>query len=135
MEKKQSISLNADFLDGFSSVFMKLVFVIIAVYIFIMVLNFLRDIFINKETKTKSDDIIDLLTILNKLFFVSGFGFVIGNIIQSLFTHISEDSGGVSMPSMAFRGEWEYLSIGIILIFAGMGFKVGKKILKRERME
>ena len=131
MDQKQSFNLNADFFGGFSSVFMKLVFVIILVYIIIMVLNFLRDKFILKEINTKKDDIIDLLTILNKLFFVTGFGFIVGNIVQKLLTLMSEHGG--NMPTMNFRGEWDYLTFGIILIFIGIGFKAGKDILIKDR--
>ena len=47
MDQKQSFNLSADFLGGFSSIFMKLVFVIISVYIIILILNFLRDKFIS----------------------------------------------------------------------------------------
>ena len=131
MDQKQSFNLNADFFGGFSSIFMKLVFVIILVYIIIMVLNFLRDKFILKEINTKKDDIIDLLTILNKLFFVAGFGFIVGNIVQKLLTLMSEHGG--NMPTMNFRGEWDYLTFGIILIFIGIGFKAGKDILIKDR--
>lgn len=131
MDQKQSFNLNADFFGGFSSIFMKLVFVIILVYIIIMVLNFLRDKFILKEINTKKDDIIDLLTILNKLFFVAGFGFIVGNIVQKLLTLMSSQNG--NMPTMNFRGEWDYLTFGIILIFIGIGFKAGKDILIKDR--
>jgi hypothetical protein len=133
MDQKQSFNLSADFLGGFSSIFMKLVFVIISVYIIILTLNFLRDKFISKEQTTKRDDIIDLLTILNKLFFISGFGFVIGNIFQVLLSGISNRNS--SLPSMNFRGEWDYLTFGIILIFIGIGFKIGKKAIKKDRIE
>ena len=53
MDQKQSFNLNADFLGGFTSIFMKSVFVIIIVYLLLMTLNFLRDIFINKEATKK----------------------------------------------------------------------------------
>jgi hypothetical protein len=133
MDQKQSFNLNADFLGGFTSIFMKLVFVIIAVYIIVLVLNFLRDKFINKVTDTKSDNISDLLIILNKLFFFSGFGFIIGNIVQNLFSKMSNHNS--SFGSMNFRGEWDYLTFGIILIFIGIGFKVGNKVLKKDRIQ
>lgn len=133
MDQKQSFNLNADFLGGYSSIFMKLVFVIIAVYLIVMIMNFFRDKFINKQTDTKKDDISDLLTILNKLFFVSGIGFIIGNIFQFLLSQATEN--GSRMQSMNFKGEWDYLTFGIILIFIGIGFKIGKKVLKKERIE
>ncbi|WP_303919144.1 hypothetical protein [Draconibacterium sediminis] len=133
MDQKQSFNLNADFLGGFTSVFMKLVFVIIVVYLLLMILNFLRDKFINKEATKKKEDISDLLIILNKLFYVSGFGFVIANIFQFLLSQIDSRHG--NMPSMNFRGEWEYLTFGIIIIFVGIGFKVGNKILQKNKTE
>lgn len=129
MDQKQSFNLNADFLGGFTAVFMKLVFVIIVVYLFVLLLNFLRDKFINTEVTTKKDDISDLLIIMNKLFFISGFGFVIANILQFLLSQASR--GHSNMPSMNFRGEWEYLTFGIIIIFVGIGFKVANKLLKK----
>ncbi|KJF45209.1 hypothetical protein [Draconibacterium sediminis] len=133
MDQKQSFNLNADFLGGFTSVFMKLVFVIIVVYLLLMILNFLRDKFINKEATKKKEDISDLLIILNKLFYVSGFGFVIANIFQFLLSQIDSRHG--NMPSMNFRGEWEYLTFGIIIIFVGIGFKVANKILQKNNLE
>ena len=133
MDNKQSFNLNADFLGGFTTIFMKLVFIIIAVYLLILLLNFLRDKFINTETSTKKDDISDLLIILNKLFFISGFGFIIANIFQFLLSQI--DSRHNSMSSMNFRGEWEYLTFGIIIIFIGIGFKIGNKVLKKDKVE
>lgn len=132
MDPKQSSNVTADFLNGFSSVFMKIVMVIILVYLMIMILNFLRDKFINKQTDTKKDDILELLTILNKLFFVSGFGFIIGNIFQFLFSRIENSH---NMPFMNIKGDWDYLTFGIISIFIGIGFKVGKKVLKKERIQ
>ena len=133
MDQKQSFNLNADFLGGFTSIFMKLVFVIIVVYLLLMTLNFLRDKFINKEATKKKDDISDLLTILHKLFYISGFGFIIANIFQFLLSQINSRHG--NMPSMNFRGEWEYLTFGIIIIFIGIGFKAGNKILKKNQTE
>ena len=133
MDQKQSFNLNADFLGGFTSVFIKLVFAIIAVYLIVMILNFLRDKFIREDAGSKKDDISNLLTILHKLFFVSGFGFIIANIFQFI---LSEMGGRHSnMPSMNFRGEWEYLTFGIIIIFVGIGFKAGNKILKKNQHE
>jgi len=128
MNPKQSFNLSTDFLGDFSSIFMKLVLLIVVVYIIIMILNFLRDKFLNKQTDTKKDDILELLAILNKLFFVSGFGFIIGNIVQMFFTHIYIFSSG--QPN--YINNWDYLTFGIILIFIGMGFKYGRNILKKE---
>ena len=132
MDQKQSFNLTADFLNGFSSIFMKLVLIIIIVYLIIMILNFFRDKFINKQTDTKRDDILELLTILNKLFFVSGFGFIIGNVFQFLLSQIGTNH---NMPMMNIKGDWDYLTFGIIMIFIGIGFKIGKNVLKKERIQ
>jgi len=132
MDQNQSFNLNADFLGGFTSTFMKLVFIIITVYLIVLILNFLRDKFISKVTDSKKDNISDLLIILNKLFFISGFGFIIGNIIQVLFSQLTNYGG---LGTMKFRGDWDYLTFGIILIFVGISFKVGNKALKKDRIE
>lgn len=130
MDKKQSFNLNADLLNDFSLIFIKLVFVIILIYIVIMILNFLRDKFINKEVVPQKDDIVNLLTILNKLFFISGFGFIIANILNAILSQITKTH---NMPSFNFKGDWYYLTFGVILIFIGIGFKASTKILKKEK--
>ncbi len=133
MDQKQSFNLNADFLGGYTAVFMKLVFAIIVVYLFIMAFNFLRDKFINQEATKKTDDISDLLVILSKLFYISGFGFVIANILQFLLSKAS--SYNSHLPTMNFRGEWDYLTFGIIIIFIGIGLKIGNRLLKKTQPE
>ena len=95
--------------------------------------------FIDKEASRQKDDISDLLTILGKLFYISGFGFVIANIFQLLFSQINSRKSGMgsysSLPSMNFRGEWDYLTFGIIIIFVGIAFKVGNRVLRKNRIE
>ncbi len=133
MDQKQSFNLSADFFGGFTSVFVKLVFAIIVVYLLVMVINFLRDKFINKEASKPKDDIYELLAILGNLFYISGFGFVIANVFQFI---LSRNSGGHgNMSAMVFRGEWEYLTFGIILFFVGIGLQVGKRVLRKNRTE
>lgn len=132
MDQNHSFNVNADFLSGYTSTFMKLVFIIIAVHLIVLILNFLRDKFINKVTDSKKDNISDILIILNKLFFISGFGFIIGNIIQVLFSQMTDHG---QLGTFQFRGDWDYLTFGIILIFVGISFKVGNKALKKERIE
>jgi len=132
MDTEKSFNLNADFLNGYSTIFIKLVFIVILIYLCIIIINFLRDKFINKEVNTHKTEISDLLTILNKLFFISGFGFVIGNILNVILNNITRTHR--SMPSMNFKGDWEYLTFGIILIFVGIGFKAAKKVLKDEKV-
>ena len=91
-----------------------------------MILNFLRDKFINKEVNTPKADISDLLVLLNKLFFFSGLGFVIGNILSAIFSEIFRHHN-----SMNFNEGWGNLTFGIILIFIGIGLKEAIKILKK----
>jgi len=133
MDQKQSFSLNSDLLGGYTSIFMKLVFLIIAVYVIVLILNFLRDKFINDAKETRKDNISGLLIILNKLFFVSGFGFVIGNIFQVWFSLLSDRNSGFG--GLNLRGDWDYLMFGFILIFIGIGFKVGNRALKNGGIE
>lgn len=132
MGQNQSLNVNSDFLNGFSSVFIKFVIVIIGVYLIIMILNFLRDKFINQQTYSERDDITELLTLLNKLFFISGFGFIIGNVIQAF---LNQNVSGRNFPMMNIGGKWDYLIFGIILIFTAIGLNVGKKMIIKERTD
>ncbi len=130
MGQKQSFNLTADYYNSFPSIFMNLVYIIIIVFMLVMVFNFFRDKFIKNETNTKKDNIYDLLLILNKLFLISGFGFVIANICQFVLDGIFGSSN--NFPSVNLRGDWEYLTFGIIIIFVGIGFKMGYKAFKKE---
>lgn len=125
---KQSFNLNTEFLGGHTGVFVKVFVAIILMYGFIILVNFFRDKFVNTDSKTKNPEIIDLLTILNKLFFISGFGFVLSNIIQMLFKQISRNN-----RVKLLGGDWDYLTFGIILIFMGIAFKAAKKVILKER--
>jgi len=133
MDQKQSFNLNTDFLVSFTSVFMKFVFVIIFVYVIVLILNFLRDKFVNKVTNARKDDISELLIILNKIFFISGFGFIIGNIVQFIFCKMTHYNS-VFNP-INFKGDWDYLTYGVILIFIGIGLKAANKVLKNDKIE
>jgi len=132
MGQNQSLNVNSDFFNGFSSVFIKFVIIIIGVYLIIMILNFLRDKFINQQTYSERDDITELLTLLNKLFFISGFGFIIGNVIQAFLNQNVSDR---NFPMMNIGGKWDYLIFGIILIFTAIGLNVGKKMIIKERTD
>jgi hypothetical protein len=128
MNQNQSFNLNADFLYGFSGIFLKVVFLVFLVYIIIMAINFLRDKFISTPTDPKKEDIIELLTVLNKLFFVSGFGFILGDIVQNMLNQANR-----TQPMMSFRGNWDYITFGIIIILIGIAFRVAKKVVLKER--
>jgi cbb3-type cytochrome oxidase subunit 3 len=132
MDQQQTFNVTNDFLSGFTTIFIKLVFLIILVYLIVLLMNFLRDKFINRVTDTKKDDIADLLIILNKLFFISGFGFIIANIIQFLFNQTTNHNHNAMMN---FGGQWDYLAFGIILIFVGIGFQNANKAIRNNRIE
>lgn len=127
--QQQSFNIPADFFGSFFSLFINLVFLIVIAYLLILVLNFFRDKFINKDSPIKYQDHLELITILQKLFFVSGFGFVIANILQFLLSQMSGNRANV----VQFVGDWDYLTFGIILIFVGMGFGAGKKLVLKDR--
>ncbi|NKI27824.1 hypothetical protein HCG49_14760 [Arenibacter sp. 6A1] len=129
MDNQQSFNVNMPGMDGYDVLFVKLVLVIIIFSLLLAILNFLRDKFINKTTDTNREDISGLLIVLNKLFFIGGFGFVIANIIKVILSQSKRNSG---FPSVRFGGEWDYLIFGIILVFLGIGFKVSRKVLKKE---
>ena len=133
MKENQSFNLNTNFMNNFSYLFVKLVFIIIISFLIIMVINFLRDKFINQEKATTKNSIIDLIFILNKLFYISGFGFVIANIFQMIFSKISDSNSRI--PNFKITGEWEYLTFGIIIIFIGISFKVIYKTLSKKEKE
>ena len=133
MKENQSFNLNTNFMNNFSYLFVKLVFIIIITFLIIMVINFLRDKFINQEKATTKNSIIDLIFILNKLFYISGFGYVIANIFQMIFSKISDSNSRI--PNFKITGEWEYLTFGIILIFIGISFKVIYKTLSKKEKE
>ncbi|SMO59127.1 hypothetical protein SAMN06265379_103176 [Saccharicrinis carchari] len=130
---KQSFNLNADFWGGYTGIFIKIVFAVILFYGFILLLNFFRDKFLNKENISKDPKIVDLLSILNKLFYLSGFGFVIANILQIILSQITRNSGNKAL--MNLKGDWDYLTFGIILIFAGIGFKIAKEVILKENQD
>jgi cbb3-type cytochrome oxidase subunit 3 len=132
MDQQQTFNVTNDFLSGFTTIFIKLVFLIILVYLIVLLMNFLRDKFINRVTDTKKEDIADLLIILNKLFFISGFGFIIANIIQFLFNQTTNHNHNAMMN---FGGQWDYLAFGIILIFVGIGFQNANKAIRNNRIE
>ena len=126
--EKQSFNVNADFLGGYPQVFIKLIVLIVLVYALILILNFFRDKFIHKPENPKKDNITDLVIILNKLFFITGFGFVIANLLQMLLTSATGSRNRV----MNFGGDWDYATFGVILIFAGIGFRAVKDALAKE---
>ncbi|WP_075590400.1 hypothetical protein [Labilibacter marinus] len=113
------------YLAFYASIFMKIVIAVILVYVFVIIVNFLRDKFLSKEQISSDPQIIDLVNILQKLFYFSGFGFVLGNIFQVVLSAI------VREPSE----DWSCLCFGLILIFMGIGFKASIKILTKNKEE
>ena len=128
MNTNQSFNLSADIFGSLPAIFMKLIFVIITVFVIILILNFLRDKFIHKESTPKTDHIDSLLILLSKLFLISGLGFIIANTVK-VFLQQATVRGNV------LKGEWNDLTFGIIIIFVGIALKAGSKVLIRKRME
>ena len=126
--KDQNI-INSFLHGGYEALFLKLILVVIIVFVIIMLINFLNDKFVSKQLTNRNDYLLDMLTILSKLFHFSGFGFIIGNILQAVFTQ--DFSGGF----MSQFGSWSLLAFGIVLIFIGLGFKYAKRVLVHEREE
>lgn len=127
MDQTQSFQVTNDFFSGLIPTFTKFVFLIILVYLLISLLNFIKDKFINKEAETAKENIGDLVILLHKLFFFSGIGFIIANLIEFVFSQGKKSYGN---PIMSFRGEWDYLTFGIILIFVGIGLKSANKAIR-----
>jgi uncharacterized membrane protein len=97
-----------------------------------MIINFLRDKFINKEAVSQKDNIVDLFKILYKLFLFSGFGFITGNIVNYIFSQPVRNRSSF-MQAISFNSDWDYLTFGIILIFVGLGFKAAWELLNKEK--
>ncbi len=127
--QQQSFNVPLQLPENFISIFLIVVYIIVIAYFLIFILNFFRDKFITKEANLKNPDYLELITILQKMFFVSGFGFVIANILQFLLLEMR----GNRSNFVQFQGYWDYLTFGIILIFVGMGLKSGKKLVLKDR--
>jgi len=133
--EKQAVNFNTSLFEGYTGLFVKLVAAIIIIYGLVLIINILRDKFINKKEDYKQADYLDLFTILNRLFYISGYGFIIGNILQVLFNQMSDNKSpfGNLANIASSGGEWGYLTFGIILIFIGLSFKSIKKTILKER--
>jgi len=93
---------------------------LIIVYVIILIINFLRDKFINPEPISRHDDISGLLILLNKLFQISGIGFLVIALLQFVFS-IDHRNFGDAQNSAVFA---------VLLIFLGVAFKAALKSLK-----
>ncbi|WP_026808971.1 hypothetical protein [Arenibacter latericius] len=129
MEKQQSFNMNVPFIEGYDVFFVKLVLSIFIFCALLSIMNFLRDKFIHKTANPRKEEFTTLLIVLNKLFYIAGFGFVIANIISVLFSEIRRNS---NFPNLRVGGEWDYLVFGIILIFIGIALKSSRKVIKKE---
>ncbi|MDA3853674.1 MAG: hypothetical protein PF444_05470 [Bacteroidales bacterium] len=128
--EKQAFNLNSAFLGGYAGLFIKLVIAIIILYGFILLITFLRDLFVKKDGIARDPQIIDLLSILNKLFYFAGFGFVIGNILEVLLNEAFS-----FRVSLQVRGAWDSLTFGIIIIFIGIGFKHAQRLILKHKKD
>lgn len=123
MKTSEAFNLNSNILNTYAILFVKLVIAVILIYTIILIINFLKDKFINKVDNAPKVEINLLLILLNKLLFISGFGFIIGNILNVLFSEMGRNR----LPA-----NWDYLTFGVILIFVGLSFKAANKALKKE---
>ncbi|WMI66014.1 hypothetical protein RBH94_02375 [Aestuariibaculum sp. YM273] len=123
MKTSEAFNLNSNILNTYALLFVKLVIAVILIYTIILIINFLKDKFINKVDNAPKVEINLLLILLNKLFFISGFGFIIGNILNVLFSEMGRNR---------LLANWDYLTFGVILIFVGLSFKAANKALKKE---
>jgi len=133
--EKQSVNFDTSLFEGYTGLFVKLVIAIIIIYGLVLIINILRDKFINKKEDYKQADYLDLFTILNRLLYISGYGFIIGNLLQVLFDKMSDNKSPFKNLGNITNlgGEWGYLTFGIIIIFIGLSFKSIKKTILKER--
>ncbi len=126
MNSNQAFSFWGDY----SLLFIRLVFAFLFIYALILILNFLRDKFILKEISTKKESVSELLLILNKLFLMSGLGFMVSSGVYSAIVGISRN---MFNGSVNFGNSLNYLVFGILLIFIGLGFKSANKIADKQK--
>ncbi len=129
----QSFGLNTSLFGNYPSLFVNCVVAVILIYGFFVLINFLRDKFTDKEPLSRDPQIVDLISVLHKLFYLSGFGFVLANILEVLLSKWSMRPGSLDMFNSG--ASWGNLSFGVILIFIGLAFKAAKKeILTRKHV-
>ena len=120
MNPNQTFNLSSVFPVQHSALFLRIVTLLIIVYVVILIINFLRDKFINPEPSSRRDDISGLLILLYKLFQISGIGFLVIALLQFVFG-IDHRNFGDAQNSAVFA---------VLLIFLGLAFKAAMKNLK-----
>ncbi|MFI2741498.1 hypothetical protein ACG2LH_02050 [Zhouia sp. PK063] len=120
MKQNPLFNLSTSTFNNYEVLFGKFILAILIVYVLILVLSFLRDKFINTEATPKSTEVTDLLLILNKIFFLSGFGFIAADFINA-FIH------GINSKSY----DWNYIGFGLILIFVSISVKQAYETIKK----
>jgi len=123
MNPNQSFSLNGNFFTSYPSVFINLIFVLIAVYALFVIVDFLREKYSLKEKSADIDHFNFVVTILAKVLPLSGVGFIIENILQLGF------SEALHYPNSGFSD----LSFGVILLFVGFGLRSLRTTLRKEK--
>jgi len=121
MNPNQTFNLSSVFPVQHSALFLRIITLLIIVYVVILVINFFRDKFINSEPDNRHADISGLLILLNKLFQISGIGFLVIALLQFLFG-IDHHNFGDAQNSVVFA---------VLLIFLGIAFKSALKSLKK----
>ncbi|WP_298487556.1 hypothetical protein [uncultured Maribacter sp.] len=130
--ENQNFNLNQDFMNGYTTIFLKIVLAIVVIYALVLVISFLRDKYISKEFKSSRVDYIELLLLLYKVFVTSGWGFILGNILQFTLKAFSANKNNFFKK---LQGDYDYLIFGVVIIFMGIGFNAAKKAIEASREE
>jgi uncharacterized membrane protein len=102
------------------SVFIKIFSFILILYVLLLIYDFLREKYILKETsENKNNKLHTLLTLISKLFIISGYGFILLNIIHVILSELTHRS----------EINWNNLAFGILILFMGIGFNKGLKTI------
>jgi hypothetical protein len=126
----QTLNLNTDFMNGYTTIFIKLIIAIIIIYGLVMVVNFMRDRYINEKSKTTNSDYLELLLLLHKIFIFSGWGFITGSLVQILFKQFWPSKNSFYKN---LQGDYYYLIFGVIIIFVGISFNKARKVILDNR--
>ena len=128
----QTFNLNQDFMNNYTSIFTKIIIAIIVVYAIVTVINFLRDKYVNKAMDTLNSDYLELLLLLHKIFVISGWGFIIGNMLQIPLKLIRPNKNNLFKN---LQGDYDYLIFGVIIIFIGIGCNKAKQAIETYRKQ
>jgi len=121
MNPSQTFNLSSVFPVQYSTVFLKIIALLIIVYIVILIINFLRDKFINPEPSSRQEDLAGLLILLAKIFQISGIGFLVIALLQFVF----------GLDHHNFREAQNSVVFAVLIFFLSIAFKAASKSLKK----